>query len=170
MAGRIDRVLKSRFHIVLFRPEIPYNTGNIIRLCANVGAELHLIRPLGFEMDEAHLRRAALDYTDLAIVTEYDSLEEYLVKYSDRRLFAISARAAHYYTEVQYKSTDSFIFGPESVGLPDSILQMFPNEQKLVIPMMPDNRSLNVANAVSIVAYEAWRQLGFAGKSLLRDL
>ena len=161
---------ESCFHIILFRPEIPYNTGNIIRLCANVGAELHLIRPLGFEMDEARLRRAALDYTDLTMVTEHDSLEEYLVKYSERRLFAISARAACYYTEIRYTSTDSFIFGPESVGLPDSILRLFPSEQTLVIPMMPSNRSLNVANAVSVVAYEAWRQLGFPGKSNIRGL
>lgn len=156
---------KTCFHVVLFKPEIPYNTGNIIRLCANIGAELHLIRPLGFEMTESRLRRAALDYRDLAIVTEYDALDQYIEMFPERRLFATSSRAKTSYDEVEYREDDAFLFGPESVGLPDDLLSCFPENRILLVPMMPGSRSLNIANSVSVIAYEAWRQLNFQGRA-----
>ena len=156
---------KICFHVVLFKPEIPYNTGNIIRLCANIGAELHLIRPLGFEMTESRLRRAALDYRDLAIVTEYDALNQYIEMFPERRFFATSSRAKTSYAEVEYREDDAFLFGPESVGLPDDLLSCFPENRILLVPMMPGSRSLNIANSVSVIAYEAWRQLNFQGRA-----
>ena len=113
------------FHVILYKPEIPYNTGNIIRLCANVGAELHLIRPLGFEMTEARLKRAALDYTDLTIVTEHESLESYVGNFPNRRLFAATAKAKHSYADIDFLEDDSFLFGSESSGLPDDLLGTF---------------------------------------------
>jgi tRNA (cytidine/uridine-2'-O-)-methyltransferase len=163
--GIIEIMGVPSFHVVLYKPEIPYNTGNIIRLCANIGAELHLIRPLGFEMTESRLRRAALDYSDLTIVTERESLDSYLLDFPERRLFAASAKAKHSYAETEYRENDSFLFGSESSGLPDDLLSTFLEERKLLVPMMPNNRCLNIANSVSIIAYEAWRQLGFFGRA-----
>ena len=153
------------FHVILYKPEIPYNPGNILRLCATVGAELHLIRPLGFEMTEARLRRAALDYTDLTIVTEHESLENYVRNFPRRRLFAATAKATHSYADIEFREDDSFLFGAESSGLPDDLLGTFHEERKLLVPMRPNNRCLNIANSVSIIAYEAWRQLDFFGRA-----
>jgi len=154
------------FHIVLYSPEIPYNTGNIIRLCANTGSTLHLIRPIGFQMEESRLKRAALDYSDLAVVTEYDHLDIYLATHPERRVFVSSSRNTREYTEPEYTEGDSFLFGPESAGLPDGVIESFSVEERIRIPMAPCNRSLNLANAVAVVIYEAWRQIGFSGKDL----
>jgi len=153
------------FHIVLFEPRIAFNTGNIIRLCANTGSELHLIKPLGFNFEESNLRRAALDYTDLVNVNEYDDFNSYLLNYPQRRILAITPHATEPYASVSFGELDSFLFGSEDTGLPESIIQQIPSEHCLRIPMMPDNRSLNLSNAVSIVTYEAWRQLLFIGYS-----
>ena len=155
------------FHIVLYSPEIPYNTGNIIRLCANTGSTLHLIRPIGFQMEESRLKRAALDYSDLAVVTEYDHLNIYLATHPERRVFVSSSRNTREYTEPEYTEGDSFLFGPESAGLPDGVIESFSMEVRIRIPMAPSNRSLNLANAVAIIIYEAWRQIGFSGKDLV---
>lgn len=152
------------FHIVLFEPLIPGNTGNIIRLCANTGASLHLIKPLGFTFDEAHLRRASLDYSDLASITEYENLESYISKWPERRILAITTKATETYTDVEFTTSDSLLFGREDTGLPDSYLKILPSDQKLLIPMQPSNRSINLSNSVAIVTYEAWRQLSFQGR------
>ena len=153
------------FHIVLYRPEIPYNTGNIIRLCANIGAELHLIRPLGFNLSESKLKRAALDYSDLTLVTEHDSLDEYINQYPLRRLFGTSSWNNKGHTDPSYRLDDTFIFGPESSGLPDDIMKRIHRSRRLTIPMAPGNRSMNLSNSVAVVVYEAWRQLGFTGST-----
>lgn len=150
-------------HIILHNPEIPYNTGNVIRLCANMGFELHLIEPIGFELTESKLRRAALDYSDLAILKKHKTMEEYISSYPGRRIFAASAKCRRIYTDPNYKSGDSFLFGSESMGLPDSMFDMIPNENQILIPMKPSNRCLNLANSVGIVGYEVWRQLDFLG-------
>ncbi len=149
------------FHVVLYQPEIPPNTGNIIRLCANTGARLHLIRPLGFNLDERRLRRAGLDYHEWADVREYDTLDEFLTQTRPARLFALSSRARRYYSDESYFSGDAFLFGPETRGLPQSILQTLPASRRLRIPMKTGNRSLNLSNAVAVVCYEAWRQRAF---------
>lgn len=151
------------FHVVLFQPEIPPNTGNVIRLCANIGARLHLIRPLGFEMSDKQLRRAGLDYHEFAEVTEYDDLDAFIAAVKPARLFACSTRGRRYYTEVQFQPGDALLFGPETRGLPAEVLDSLPAEQVLRIPMRPGNRSLNLSNAVALISYEAWRQQGFAG-------
>jgi tRNA (cytidine/uridine-2'-O-)-methyltransferase len=151
------------FHIVLYEPEIPPNTGNIIRLCANTGATLHLIRPLGFEWDDTRLKRAGLDYHDLAHVTLYDSLAEFRTRVTPQRLFACTTKASTQYTEPAYAHGDALMFGPETRGLPDTLLSEFEPQQKLRIPMQAASRSLNIANAVSVILYEAWRQLDFTG-------
>ena len=156
-------MVEDLVHIVLYKPEIPYNTGNIIRLCANVGAQLHLIHPLGFELSESKLRRAALDYSDLAVVTEHEDYQAYLNKFPNRRIFATSAWSKNFYTEHEYGDNDSFLFGPESAGLPEEIVKTIPEERRILIPMAPGNRSLNIANSVSVIAYESWRQRGFEG-------
>ena len=150
-------------HIILHNPEIPYNTGNVIRLCANMGFELHLIEPIGFELTESKLRRAALDYSDLAILKKHKTMEEYISSYPGRRIFAASAKCRRIYTDPNYKSGDSFLFGSESMGLPDSMFDMITNENQILVPMKPSNRCLNLANSVGIVGYEVWRQLDFLG-------
>ncbi len=152
-------------HVVLYEPEIPPNTGNVIRLCANSGARLHLIRPLGFELDHAKLRRAGLDYHEFADVAVHDSLDAFLADVKPARLFALSTRGRHLYTHVQFHTDDAMLFGPETRGLPQDVLDALPPEQRLRLPMRPDNRSLNLSNAVAVVVYEAWRQMGFAGSS-----
>ncbi len=151
------------FHVVLLNPEIPPNTGNIIRLCANAGASLHLIRPLGFDMDEAKLRRAGLDYREMADVHEHADLDAFRQAVAPKRLFAVSTRGRRRYTDAAYAAGDAFLFGPETRGLPQELLDSLPPETVLRLPMRPDNRSLNLSNAVAVLVYEAWRQLGFEG-------
>lgn len=151
------------FHVVLFQPEIPPNTGNIIRLCANAGAALHLIHPLGFELSEARVKRAGLDYHEMATVREHADLDACLQAVKPTRLFAVSTRGTRRYTEAQYQPGDAFLFGPETRGLPQALLDDLPADQVLRLPMRPDNRSLNLSNAVAVLVYEAWRQQGFEG-------
>lgn len=147
--------------VVLFEPEIPPNTGNIIRLCANTGAGLHLIEPLGFSLDDARLKRAGLDYHEYARVRSYPSLEAYFQAAGPRRVFALSTRGTRSYADPQFEVGDTFLFGPETRGLPRALLDELPESQRLTIPMRPGGRSLNLSNAVALVVYEAWRQLGF---------
>lgn len=149
------------FHVVLYEPEIPPNTGNVIRMCANSGATLHLIEPLGFDISEKAVRRAGMDYADLADVRVWKSLPECLAATGSVRWFAISTRGATRYDEPRFSAGDVFVFGPETRGLPQSVLDACPLAQRLRIPMRPGNRSLNLSNAVAVVVYEAWRQLGF---------
>ena len=150
-------------HVVLYQPEIPPNTGNVIRLCANSGARLHLIRPLGFELDHAKLRRAGLDYHEFADVDVHDTLDVFLATVQPQRLFALSTRGTTLYTKAAFAENDAVLFGPETRGLPQAVLDGLPTEQQLRLPMRPHNRSLNLSNAVAVVVYEAWRQMGFAG-------
>ena len=151
------------FHVVLYQPEIPPNTGNVIRLCANSGARLHLIRPLGFELDHAKLRRAGLDYHEFADVDVHDTLDAFLATVQPQRLFALSTRGTTLYTKAAFTENDAVLFGPETRGLPQAVLDGLPTEQQLRLPMRPHNRSLNLSNAVAVVVYEAWRQMGFTG-------
>ena len=151
------------FNVILFQPEIPPNTGNIIRLCANAGAALHLVHPLGFELSEARVKRAGLDYHEMATVREHADLDACLQAVDPTRLFAVSTRGTRRYTEVEYAAGDAFLFGPETRGLPQALLDSLPAERVLRLPMRPDNRSLNLSNAVAVLVYEAWRQQGFAG-------
>jgi tRNA (cytidine/uridine-2'-O-)-methyltransferase len=151
------------FHLILFEPEIPPNTGNVIRLCANVGATLHLVHPLGFTLDEPRLRRAGLDYHELAHVREHASLDACLAMIHAARVFALTTRAARSLYDVRYEHSDAFLFGPETRGLPQAVLESLPEERRLRIPLRPGNRSLNLSNAAAVTLYEAWRQLDFAG-------
>ena len=151
------------FHIVLFEPEIPPNTGNVMRLCANTGMQLHLIHPLGFELDDKKLRRAGMDYRDIATVNEHDNLEAFIHSVKPTRLFACSTKGTQNYAEVTYQAGDALMFGPETRGLPRSVLDSQPAERCLRVPMQPDSRSLNLSNTVAIMLYEAWRQQGFVG-------
>ena len=150
-------------HVVLHQPEIPPNTGNIIRLCANTGARLHLIRPLGFNLDDAKLRRAGLDYHEFASISVHDDLAAFTATVEPARLFALSTRSSTLYTNAQFGENDAIVFGAETRGLPQALLDSLPSEQCLRLPMRPDNRSVNLSNAVAVVLYEAWRQLGFSG-------
>lgn len=149
------------FHIVLVEPEIPPNTGNIIRLSANCGATLHLIKPLGFELSDKRLRRAGLDYHDLAHVTLHESLEECFAHGNPQRVFACSTKGTRNYSDVRYQPGDTLIFGPETRGLAPDFLQSLPKESVIRIPMLEGSRSLNLSNAAAIIVYEAWRQNGF---------
>ncbi|MCY0964177.1 tRNA (uridine(34)/cytosine(34)/5-carboxymethylaminomethyluridine(34)-2'-O)-methyltransferase TrmL [Parathalassolituus penaei] len=151
------------FHIVLFEPEIPPNTGNIIRLCANTGCQLHLIEPLGFSMEEKGLRRAGLDYHEFANIRRYPDFANFLETAQPQRLFALTTRGQHTFADSQYQEGDYFIFGPETRGLPTAVLDSMPHEHWLRLPMLPQSRSLNLSNTVAIVVFEAWRQLEFAG-------
>jgi tRNA (cytidine/uridine-2'-O-)-methyltransferase len=151
------------FNVVLYQPEIPPNAGNIIRLCANTGVALHLIHPLGFELSEARVKRAGLDYHELADVHEHADFDAFVQSVKPPRLFALSTRGTQRYTDVQYSAGDAFLFGPETRGLPQSMLDALPKEQVLRLPMRPDNRSLNLSNAVAVLVFEAWRQAGFDG-------
>jgi tRNA (cytidine/uridine-2'-O-)-methyltransferase len=152
------------FDLILYQPEIPPNTGNIIRVCANTGTALHLIHPLGFELDDRKLRRAGLDYHEFAAVSEHSTLEDCIESLgSDRRIFALSTKGGRNYADVAYHSGDVLLFGPETRGLPNAILEALPPEQRLRIPMRPGNRSLNLSNAVAVLLYEAWRQQRFVG-------
>jgi len=149
--------------VVLYQPEIPPNTGNIMRLCANTGARLHLIAPLGFSLDDAKLRRAGLDYGDWADVRTYASLEAVLTALSPPRLWALTTRGTRSYADVCFMNNDALLFGPETRGLPLEVLETLPADARIRIPMRPDSRSLNLANSVAVVVYEAWRQLKYAG-------
>ncbi len=149
------------FNIVLFEPEIPPNTGNIIRLCANTGAQLHLIHPLGFEMGEKALRRAGLDYHEFAQVLEYDNYADFILKAQPKRQFAITTKGSKNYCKITYLKDDYFIFGPETRGLPMDILDLEGINAKIRIPMQTSSRSLNLSNTVAILLYEAFRQTDF---------
>lgn len=153
--------------IVLFEPEIAPNTGNIIRLSANCGSNLHLIEPLGFDFEEKKVRRAGLDYHDLARVKRHENMEAFIEYMEERgedyRLFACTTKTTGHHVDAKFKDGDVLIFGPESRGLPADFIESLPVEQRIRIPMMPDSRSLNLSNAVAIIAFEAWRQLGFEG-------
>jgi tRNA (cytidine/uridine-2'-O-)-methyltransferase len=151
------------FHIVLYQPEIPPNTGNIIRLCANTGATLHVIHPLGFELDDKRLRRAGLDYDEFSSIIQHDSLDEFINTVKPARMLAASTKGTTFFTDANFERGDALIFGPETRGLPDDFLQSLPHENVLRIPMQPNSRSMNLSNSVSIFVYEAWRQQGFEG-------
>jgi tRNA (cytidine/uridine-2'-O-)-methyltransferase len=150
-------------HLILYQPEIPPNTGNAIRLCANVGAKLHLIHPLGFSMDERQLRRAGLDYHELASVIEHTDLEGCLATLDAGRVFALTTKAQRSLYAERFRDGDAFLLGPETRGLPAAVLDALPAGAKLRIPLRPGNRSLNLSNAAAVALYEAWRQLGFDG-------
>lgn len=149
--------------IVLYAPEIPPNAGNVIRLAANSGARLHLVEPLGFSMDDRQLKRAGLDYHEMANVQVHRDWPACRAALAGRRLFAVSTRGGVNYAEARYAAADAFVFGPETRGLPQEILDGFAPERRLRLPMQPGNRSLNLSNAVAVLVYEAWRQLGFPG-------
>lgn len=151
------------FSIVLYQPEIPPNTGNIIRLTANSGCELHLVRPLGFPLDDAKLHRAGLDYHEYARLIVHEDWHACRTQLAGRRLFAATTRGSTRYDRIQYQPGDVFVFGRETAGLPQDVRDQFPPGQRIKLPMQPDNRSLNLSNAVAIVVYEAWRQHDFAG-------
>ena len=150
------------FHIVLVEPEIPPNTGNIIRLCANTGSHLHLVRPLGFELGEKQLRRAGLDYGDLARVSVWEDWPGLLESGNFERWVTLSTHHSNYYADFRYQANDALVFGSEGKGLADAIRLGVPPTQRLTLPMQPGNRSLNLSNSAAIVVYEAWRQQGFA--------
>lgn len=149
--------------ILLYQPEIPPNTGNIIRLCANTGARLHLIEPLGFDLEDRQLRRAGLDYHEYATLQVHTSLDSAIASIRPQRLFALSTRGRQRYDQPAYAAGDAFLFGPETRGLPQDVLDALPPEQCLRLPMRPDNRSLNLSNTVAVLVFEAWRQRGFCG-------
>ena len=150
-------------HVVLYQPEIPPNTGNIIRICANTGAALHLIRPLGFDWDDKRMRRAGLDYHDFTRVILHNSLEACEQLLSKNRWFAMTTKGSRNFAEVAFDAADVVLFGPETRGLPDEVLARWPQERKLRIPMQAPSRSINLANSVAITLYEAWRQRGYDG-------
>ena len=151
------------FHIVLYEPEIPPNTGNIIRLCANTGSHLHLIEPLGFDLDDAKLKRAGLDYEEYASVQTHQSLNEFMLAVKFKRLFGLSTHGVKSFYDMHYEEGDAFLFGPETRGLPQDVREALGKDFVLRLPMQPNNRSLNLSNTAAIVVYEAWRQCGFKG-------
>ncbi|NRD75695.1 tRNA (uridine(34)/cytosine(34)/5-carboxymethylaminomethyluridine(34)-2'-O)-methyltransferase TrmL [Shewanella sp. VB17] len=151
------------FHIALYEPEIAPNTGNIIRLCANNGCQLHLIEPLGFDLEEKKLRRAGLDYNDLTRVTRHKNFNSFLEAMNGKRIMACTTKGSRLHSELHFETEDVLLFGPETRGLPIEIIESLPTNQRLKIPMMPSSRSLNLSNAVAIISYEAWRQLEFEG-------
>lgn len=148
--------------IVLYQPEIPPNTGNIIRLCANTGYALHLIKPLGFALDDKQLRRAGLDYHEFADLVVHENLHAYIESRKPARLLAFTTKATRLYTDAQFQPGDALIFGPETRGLPDDFLASLPPQQRLRLPMLPDSRSLNLSNTVAVAVYESWRQINFS--------
>ena len=150
------------FEVVLYQPEIPPNTGNVIRLCANTGCRLHLIAPLGFRMDDRELKRAGLDYHEYAAVAVHESWAACQEALGERRAFAFSTRGSDHYDRVAFRPGDALVFGPETRGLPKELLEEFPLERRLRLPMRPGQRSLNLSNAVAVAVFEAWRQNGFA--------
>lgn len=150
-------------HVVLYEPEIPQNSGNIIRLCANTGFHLHMIKPLGFAMDDKKLRRSGLDYHEFAQLKLHDNFEAFVQEVQPKRIFALSTKGTQNYSDNRFEDGDVLMFGPETRGLPADILTALPKEQVLRLPMMPDSRSLNLSNTVAVMVYEAWRQLYFVG-------
>ncbi len=151
------------FEVALLEPEIAPNTGNVIRLCANTGCRLHLIEPLGFDLEERKLRRAGLDYHELTVIRTHPNFQAFSQHLGTRRLFAFTTKARRRYTEASFQAGDVLLFGPETRGLPAEILETLSDERKLRLPMMPGNRSLNLSNAVAVAVYEAWRQQDFRG-------
>jgi tRNA (cytidine/uridine-2'-O-)-methyltransferase len=151
------------FDVILYEPEIPPNTGNIIRLCANTGIRLHLVKPLGFSLDDRQMRRAGLDYHEYATVKVYDDWAACAASFQGKRVFAVSTKGSHRYDTNRYVQGDVFLFGPETRGLPEEVLRAYSGERRIRLPMLPDSRSLNLSNAVAVVVYEALRQLGFGG-------
>ena len=151
------------FDVVLYQPEIPGNTGNIIRLCANTGVTLHLVKPLGFTMTDKQMKRAGLDYHEYANIQIHESWEICSETFRDRRCFAMTTKGSTRYTDIEFSAGDVFIFGPETRGLPPEILAQFSPERRLRLPMQPNSRSLNLSNSVAVLAFEAWRQVGFRG-------
>ena len=151
------------FNVILYQPEIPPNTGNVIRLAANSGCGLHLVKPLGFRLSDRALRRAGLDYHEIARLVQHRDWAACREFFAGRRMLAFSARASRVYAELAYRARDVLVFGPETRGLPPEVLEEFPPELRLRLPMAPGNRSLNLSNAIAVVVYEAWRQQGFAG-------
>jgi len=154
------------FHVILYQPEIPPNTGNIIRLCANTGCQLHLIKPLGFALEDKQLVRAGLDYHEFATLQVHDTLPDCLSAFDLARVFAITTKGTQSFHQMRYQAGDAFLFGPESRGLPAEVLDEFDAERRLRLPMLPDNRSLNLSNTVAVAVYEAWRQCGFEGAKI----
>ncbi|HEU4500554.1 MAG TPA: tRNA (uridine(34)/cytosine(34)/5-carboxymethylaminomethyluridine(34)-2'-O)-methyltransferase TrmL [Nitrospira sp.] len=152
------------FDVILYQPEIPPNTGNIIRLCANTGVRLHLVRPLGFSLDDRQMRRAGLDYHEYATMKVHDDWAICAAHFKGRRIFAVSTKGSQRYDTNQYLVDDVFLFGPETRGLPADLLMQFPAERRIRLPMLPDSRSLNLSNAAAVVIYEAWRQIDYADK------
>ncbi len=150
-------------HVALYEPEIPPNTGNIIRLCANTGAALHLIEPLGFSIDDKRLRRAGLDYHEFADVMRYPDFAAFSEAMKGKRVFASTTKGSVCYTTTTFRHEDVLLFGPETRGLPDEVLASLPTDQRLRLPMLPGSRSLNLSNSVAVMLYEAWRQFGFTG-------
>jgi tRNA (cytidine/uridine-2'-O-)-methyltransferase len=153
------------FHVVLYQPEIPPNTGNIIRLCANTGSALHLVGPLGFDLDDRKLRRAGLDYREWATLREHESLAAFQAAVQPARLWALSTKGTRSFARVSYQEGDAFLFGPETRGLPHEVLSMVGEAAVLRLPMVANSRSLNLSNTVAVVIYEAWRQRGYEGAS-----
>ncbi|GGP19476.1 tRNA (uridine(34)/cytosine(34)/5-carboxymethylaminomethyluridine(34)-2'-O)-methyltransferase TrmL [Silvimonas iriomotensis] len=154
------------FHIVLFQPEIPPNTGNVIRLAANTGCTLHLVKPMGFELDDARMRRAGLDYHEFAEMQVHENWEALISALpADARIFAMTTKGSALFQTLSYQPGDVFVFGPETRGLPADILDKFTPEHRIRLPMFPQNRSLNLSNAVAVTVFEAWRQSGYAGGS-----
>ena len=151
------------FDVILYQPEIPPNTGNIIRLCANTGVSLHLVKPLGFSLDDRQMRRAGLDYHEYATVKVHDDWPACALLFRGRRLFAVSTKGAQRYDVNRYRDGDAFLFGPETRGLPAELLRQYEDERRIRLPMLPDSRSLNLSNAVAVVVYEALRQVDFEG-------
>ena len=153
------------FNVVLVHPEIPPNTGNVIRLCANTGSTLHLIKPLGFSLEDKHMKRAGLDYHEYATVRVHESFEEFLKTEAPdpERMFAMTTKGSQPFADVTFKPGDWFLFGSEGSGLPDDIRNRFPEKQRIRLPMMPNNRSLNLSNTVAVTVFEAWRQNNYAG-------
>lgn len=149
------------FHVILFQPEIPPNTGNAIRLVANAGCHLHLIKPLGFNLEDRQLARAGLDYHDLARVSVHENWQDCLAKLHGQRLFFVSTRGTTRFDQPQYRPGDAFVFGPETRGLPQTMLDEVPAQNRIRLPMVAGNRSLNLSNAVAVVVFEAWRQIGY---------
>jgi tRNA (cytidine/uridine-2'-O-)-methyltransferase len=152
------------FHVILYQPEIPPNTGNIIRLCANTGSQLHLVRPLGFTLEDKQLLRAGLDYHEFATLRVHDTLADCLSAFDPARVFAFTTKGSQLFHKIDYRAGDAFLFGPESRGLPADVLDKFDSAHRLRLPMLPDNRSLNLSNAVAVTVFEAWRQCGFEGE------
>ena len=151
------------FHVILYQPEIPPNTGNVIRLCANTGCTLHLVKPLGFSLEDKQLLRAGLDYQEFATLRVYDTLPDCLSAFDPARIFALTTKGSQAFHQVRYQPGDAFMFGPESRGLPTEVLNQFENGQQVRLPMLPNSRSLNLSNTVAVSIFEAWRQCAFGG-------